>query len=41
MAAELNRQRAELTDVNMEEKLEVQAAFREHAARLQVHYEIL
>ena len=36
-AAEMERQRAQLADAAIEEQLEVQTAFREHGARLQVH----
>ena len=35
-AAEMERQRAQLADAAIEEQLEVQTAFREHGARLQV-----
>lgn len=35
-AAEMERHRAQLADAAIEEQLEVQTAFREHGARLQV-----
>ena len=35
-AAEMDRHRAQLADAAIEEQLEVQTAFREHGARLQV-----
>ena len=37
-AAEMERHRAQLADAAIEEQLEVQTAFREHGARLQVIY---
>ena len=35
-SAEMERHRAQLADAAIEEQLEVQTAFREHGARLQV-----
>lgn len=39
-AAEMERHRAQLADAAIEEQLEVQTAFREHGARLQVTHHV-
>ena len=40
-AAEMERHRAQLADAAIEEQLEVQTAFREHGAHLQVGAQLL